>query len=246
MPRSTGQTRKFVSLPKPLRRDLTVYALAAGAAGVSMLALAPPAAAQIVYTPAHSALGRVGEIRIDLNGDGVTDVVVRESPWVRFSGGISLAAVPAAGGGIQEGSYGWAAALWPGSKIGSPRAFTSKADAMALLSRFGAYYYASWAPLARDRYLGIKFLIGGETHYGWARLTVSIHSRTKHIGALLTGYAYETQPDTPIRAGDTGNGHADSEPTGQMLSAPQPEARPATLGALALGASGLTIWRHPE
>jgi hypothetical protein len=241
---AVAQSRKIIKLPQSLHHDLTVYALAAGAAGVSVLALAQPAQAQIVYTPAHSALGRVGEIRIDLNGDGVTDIAVRESPWVRFSGGISLAAVPAAGGAIQEGSYGWAAALWPGSKIGAPHVFTSKADAMALLSQFGAYYYASWAPLVRDRYLGIKFLIDGETHYGWARLTVSIHSRTKHIGAMLTGYAYETRPDTPIRAGDMGNNHADS-PTSEVFSAPQSEAKTATLGALALGASGLAIWRHP-
>ena len=35
-----------------------LYALAAGAAGVQLLALAPPAEAEIVYTGAHQAIGR--------------------------------------------------------------------------------------------------------------------------------------------------------------------------------------------
>ena len=204
MTKSGMQIRKAVNLDRPLRRDLALYALVAGAAGVSVLALSEPAGAQIVYTPAHRVLDRDGVIGIDLNHDGITDVVIRESPWVRFSGGNSLAAVPVAGGGIQEGSYGWAAALWPGSKIGPQNRFTSKADAMVLLSKFGAYHYASWAPDATARYLGITFLISGEAHYGWARLTTRIDFQTKHLGAILTGYAYETQPGHTHPGGGNG------------------------------------------
>jgi hypothetical protein len=40
-----------------------------------------------------------------------------------------------------------------------------------------------------------------ETHYGWARLTVT--RQAYHFQALLAGYAYETIANTPILAGQT-------------------------------------------
>ncbi len=49
----------------------------------------------------------------------------------------------------------------------------------------------------KNRYLGLKFIIKGKDHFGWARLTT-----TGRI-ALLTGYAYETIPNKPIIAGKT-------------------------------------------
>ena len=47
-----------------------------------------------------------------------------------------------------------------------------------------------------NRYLGLKFLIGGTPHYGWVRITTST---TAH--PLITGYAYETTPNTSIKDG---------------------------------------------
>ena len=60
--------------------------------------------------------------------------------------------------------------------------------------------------------------------------------------AILTGYAYETIPGRAIIAGKT-KGRDDAEPTAS-LNKRIPE--PATLGALALGAPGLAIWRREE
>jgi hypothetical protein len=48
--------RKTTNLPESLHQQLNMYALAAGAAGVGVLALAQPADAKIVYTPAHKHL----------------------------------------------------------------------------------------------------------------------------------------------------------------------------------------------
>src|SRR5579863_4896315 len=70
MRRSTGP-RKTASLSESVHRRLNMYALAAGAAGVGMLAIAQPAAAKIVYTPANIRLG--GIYPIDLNHDGIVD-----------------------------------------------------------------------------------------------------------------------------------------------------------------------------
>jgi hypothetical protein len=62
----------------------------------------------------------------------------------------------------------------------------------------------------------------------------------------LTGYAYETEPNKPIRAGDTGP-VADAR-VPEMHSAPLAVAalRPATLGLLALGSAGLDVWRKQD
>jgi len=78
----------------------------------------------------------------------------------------------------------------------------------------------SWGPWhgAQNRYLGLKFLVKGQVHYGWARLSVS---KIFPFTATLTGYAYETIPNKSIVAGKT-HGNNDT-----------------TLGRLAQGASGV-------
>ena len=55
---------------------------------------------------------------------------------------------------------------------------------------------------ANERYLGLKFVINGEFHFGWARLDVNC-DYPHPINARLTGYAYETIPNQPIVTGDT-------------------------------------------
>jgi len=52
----------------------------------------------------------------------------------------------------------------------------------------------------KDRYLGLKFFIKGEVHYGWARFTVHVNPDNFKVNALLSGYAYEATPGKPIRA----------------------------------------------
>jgi hypothetical protein len=71
------------------------------------------------------------------------------------------------------------------------------------------------------RYLGLKFVIKGTTHYGWARLTVSM--KNFKPSATLKGYAYETIPDKPILA--------------RATKGPNKQAA-GSLGALAAGAAG--------
>lgn len=241
MPRSTTQTRKPARLSKPLHRDLSRYALAAGAAaGVALLACSQPTQAQIVYTPAHSELDHDGVIRIDLNHDGHADLLVREIPRVIENyGGNVLQAVPQSGGGVTRGlSHGGAAAMLPGSIIG-PRDPCDLGPAV-MFDVYGIYYYGSWGTPGVANYLGIRFQINGETHYGWARLYVRFGSFS-YIDALLTGYAYETQPNKPIHAGDMGNGESDLAPTGVPPSLGTIPS--ATLGALALGAKAIPFWR---
>jgi hypothetical protein len=241
---STGRTRKSVDLSQPLHRDLSLYALAAGAAGIGLFVASQPAEAQIVYTPAHSELDHDGAMRIDLNHDGLADLVIREIPSQNngFSGNL-LQAVPKSGGIKLGDATEFAAAMPAGSVIGSHDGFF--AGPAVMLNLYYVYYFGSWTSFGPGltRYLGIRFQIRGETHYGWARMTVKV-GYFDYVDALLTGYAYETQPNKPIHAGDTGNGETDASPTNEtsLLNS----GFSGTLGALALGVKAVQILRSAE
>ncbi|HRF76356.1 MAG TPA: T9SS type A sorting domain-containing protein [Chitinophagales bacterium] len=67
---------------------------------------------------------------------------------------------------------------------------------------FGTYssYGGNWFPESIDHYLGIRFNDADEiTHYGWIRCDVKDDGRT----LVIKDYAYETEPNYPIIAGDT-------------------------------------------
>jgi hypothetical protein len=107
-----------------------------------------------------------------------------------------------------------AAALKRGNLIGSGARFYAFGF-MATSGGNGRFYNAF------HRFLGVKFLINGEVHYGW----IGFRSVTGSLTATLGGWAYETEPNTPIIAGDTGRSQDDSaaltmrEPTSLELLA---------------------------
>ena len=76
MPPAAG-ARKTGKLRQSAQHDLTVYALAAGAAGVGVLALAQPSTAEIIYTSAHQTIRPNHRFAIDLNHDGITDFTIQ-------------------------------------------------------------------------------------------------------------------------------------------------------------------------
>src|ERR1039457_6237307 len=78
MKRSIRRPKAPAKLSDSFHHALNLYALAAGAAGVSVLALAQPSEAEIIYTPTHQFIGRRGAYRIDLNHDGVTDFTIHD------------------------------------------------------------------------------------------------------------------------------------------------------------------------
>jgi hypothetical protein len=133
-----------------------------------------------------------------------------------------------------------AAALPKGKRIGPKGEFKHSSYAvMAATSK--ATTCGPWARQSNlQAYLGLKFTINGKIHFGWAR--VKVDTLQQPFSAILTGYAYETIPGKAIIAGAT-KGPDDPEPTA-AFSSHTPER--ATLGALALGAPGLSIWRRDE
>jgi len=203
-------------LPESLHKRLSAYALAASATGVGVLALAKPVTARVVYTPADVTLGyqqgQNYQIALDLNHDGINDFSLNN--YLSIFAVDVLSVSPNNQGNSAMGTFLFASCLPPGFIIG--RLGNFEPNKKRLLDASSSGVLGQWKN-ATNRYLGLKFLIAGKIHYGWARLTV----QSPHfIVATLTGYAYETIPNKPIIAGKA---HGGDE---------------ATLGRLAQGASG--------
>ena len=238
--------------PSKLHQHLHTYALAASAAGVSMLALTQPGEAEIVYTPANVDIGPYsGTYALDLNGDGTTDFfIVDRCSGCDGSSSIeigSLLARPAQGNEIANSG----APLRAGTII-SNADFSSKGYSWFMaggVSQCTSHRChnkgcgGSWKN-KKSHYLGLQFMISGQVHYGWARLSVSCVG--PRITTELTGYAYETIPDKGIVAGkkkgklEDENLNGPDEPTPRSVPAPTA----ATLGMLAKGAQALSVWRR--
>jgi hypothetical protein len=215
-----------------LDKRLAAYMAAAGAAGVGMLALAVPAHAKVVYTPDNKQLPANGDLSVDLNHDGIADFIFSNFYSSTSSVlGLSISPVNPSNEIFSAGSVDhsvFAAALPAGVKIGPNGKFQKRlGEGIAVGNNLNDSCRGPWVR-ARERYLGLKFIINGETHFGWARLNVNcVFPQPVH--ATLTGYAYETVANKPIVSGDT-NG-------------PNLGDAPGTLGNLARGAAAISRWR---
>ena len=244
-----SRVRPVVSLLENINQHLGVYSAAALTAGVGMLALAQPAEGEVVITKTTISVGFFSPASIDLNKDGTTDF------FISFGGGgydhsgyRTLAITPLAGGKVVAGNRGYhgpyASALMKGANIGPSAHFSSSvARGEVVVERsvtsqsasIHRTYYGQWQNVS-DRYLGVKFLINGATHYGWIRLTVDMTGKTP---ATITAYAYETVANQKVGAGSTNSSTASAEGSAAAIAAP---AGPS-LGMLALGSNGLDFWR---
>jgi hypothetical protein len=245
MRRSAGP-RKTANLSDSVQQRLNMYGLVAGVAGVGMLVVAQPAAAKIVYTPANIRLG--GIYPIDLNHDGIVDFDLYGTASTNGTcTGQWLSVRPRHGQNAIVGYSDFASALRPGARVGKARKFSPQFEHMAAESvctfRTSQVFRGPWANGGKgvtNRYLGLKFFVKGKIHFGWARLNVNV--RILHSLGTLTGYAYETIPGKSIIAGQTKGPDDDAQP----IAAMSPVPKPATLGMLALGAPGLSIWRRED
>jgi hypothetical protein len=258
MKMSKQRRRAPFEFRESVRHRLDTYALVASAAGVSLLVLAQPAEARIVYTRAHHIIGHLGTYNLDLNHDGSTDVRIFETNHSTSEAGqiTRLIAAPGASNLVKGyplwNSLGtripYASAVRPGQKIGGSRTrfgygTAQPMAAAATVAGGPAYSFAAWGnlPLIPYRYLGVKFQIHGKTHYGWARMIVKVSG--VEITATLTGYAYETVPNKTIVAGKKSDSE-DSAEISRELTSRNTNAAPAGLGRLAQGAAGLPAWRR--
>lgn len=232
---NSARPRQIAQVNPRLDKSLAAYMTAATAAGVSMLA-AQPAEAKIVFTPANTPIPLHGSLLLDLNHDGVNDFVFSNFFYGHDSHLYADPQVP----GNQVFHLG--AALPAGVRIGPKGSFVNFALMAFEGTRSGisSFYSGPWDD-AHKRFLGLKFLVNGETHFGWARLTVTAKGG---IAATLTGYAYETVSNQPIITGMISGPEVASPAEPDAMLTPSDQS--ATLGMLARGADSLAIWRRDE
>ncbi|HEY7097880.1 MAG TPA: hypothetical protein VH437_14235 [Terriglobales bacterium] len=212
-----------MALDPSLERRLLLYGLAAGATMV----VAPQADAKVHYTLSNAVVECCTTFSIDVDHDGVADFLLQDAYRTRVSSvssHLSYYNILSMNGMQPSNKVGIssfvAAPLLKGQKIGSGASFTSR----ALIENSGDTRFRN----VRNKYLGVRFVIGGEVHYGWIGFR-----RVFLYQVTLGGWAYETRPDTPIRAGDTGALESESIDL----------TEPTSLGMLANGHSATQNWR---
>ncbi len=230
-PRDTNHPPE--TLNDHLDRRLLTYMAAAGAAGVSVLAMAQPAHAKVIFTPANKSIIFDG-MHIDLNNDGIPDFGFLSYGIGNFGSDVIF---PIKFNKMFNGANPQPA----GVSVGPGGVFHGgRAQMLNFCSCSGSPGIGgAWIGI-QNEYMGFEFNIKGAAHFGWARFSVT------DTGAVtLTGYAYETVSLKPIVTGDTGSGDKDSvNPVDPAAAAPK--LQPASLGRLALGVRGGPARRESE
>jgi hypothetical protein len=235
---NSPRSRHTATINSQLNKSLAAYMAAASAAGVGMLALTLPAEAKVVYTPTNVTV--TSPVPIDLNNDGVADFTLGFAQGYEHSFFVDV--TPAVTGNAVRGN-GSAACGFFGVPVGAGEKFATNSyfgHGVRMAGFFGYGISTSFGPWvnATNRYLGFKFLINGQVHYGWARVSVTNEIRN----VVLTGYAYETTPNVNIIEGHTSGPEKASNVAPADLLAPG--SQPISLGLLARGADALSIWRR--
>lgn len=247
-------------LPALLNRRLGTYAAAAGAVGASLFALSSAADAEIVYTPVNQTIGRDGSYSIDLNGDGIVDYILVEHAYKDGNYGTDQLLVLQAAMANQVvcpstfciSGLSYADSMSAGSAIGPnirPKGWIGRQVQMAFEETAedgGVFFGYGWVNVT-NRYVGLKFKINGEYHYGWARVSTHFNAgsgQERTWIARLTGYAYETVAGESIKAGQTQDDDGVSDAS--VETDPVRGANSLGLGTLALGVEGLGFWRREE
>lgn len=246
--------RKAICLPRTVEKKLVAYTVAAGGA---LLAIARPALAEVVYTPSNIPItpGFIGGTitQFDINNDGTPDFAFSNFSYSTHGlGSHFLKISPDQTGNQMVGVLisgelrVTAAALDVGVQVGPAANFQSYPKGL-FMARVGVGSVSiqdsgSWLTV-ETAYLGLKFVVDGETHYGWARIKLT--SPGNFASASIYGYAYESTANQPILTGQTSGSSAKTK----KVSETNPAAGSGTdrggqsLGTLAAGAPGIAMWR---
>lgn len=161
---------------------------------------------QVIYTDITDFAGN-GSSAYDLNldGDGTVDFQIYGNNGIQIlvdgnSSGNSVAG--------SMPSYKYPFALDEGTVIDANQTWQSGGGQILRYTDSAGNscgFSSNWCDNAgdnddiTDKFLGFKFKIGTDTHYGWARLDII---GTNNVESwLVKDYAYEATPDTPIAAG---------------------------------------------
>jgi hypothetical protein len=209
-----------VSSAAALQKKLTAYALAGGA-----LVPGQEALATVVYTDPADIEVFDSSFGLDLNDDDTVDFTITHVFGVSLPFLFGDLSVTGTGTNGVVGFYDsvgertFASALDGSQVIAGNLTFQSNAE-MASASKkikVDEDVDGPWAG-ANNKFLGLRFDIGGSDHFGWARLSVG-----EDASATIHDWAYESVAGASIHA-----------------LAAVPES--GSLGVLAMGALGVGAW----
>lgn len=257
---------------------LNAYALAAMSAGVAVLAWPVPAECEAVCLLTDN-VSLTGSATYQLYFPGQrTPAFNVAQTWANFSSqsyffwnrgffipNTAGAAAVLAGSGLPA-DLSASAVIGPGANFG-------KGNSYGLLFTYGpsgggTRYHHRGNFTNKVNYVGFKFSVEGQTHFGWARMFVTLgpggYGNTTATTIHLPAYGFETAPNKAITVNE--NCKDNGQPVGQAtpldnsgaLSSTQEltgadpsvagttaKTLPAiTLGALALGYQGLLLRRE--
>lgn len=194
-------------MKQSLTKKIAAYTGAAGA----FIAFAGNAEAQIVYTDVTPDVTldaiNYDSYAIDFNSDANIDFEIGTSIYISTFTSSSLTytytfmsagIVPYSSAFGIQGSGAFATALNLNDSINAFQIFTANPSIWNLGYTYGFGANGNF-PGYGDKYIGVKFLIGANTHYGWILVNMAAD-----CGSItLKGFAYESTPNTNILAGVT-------------------------------------------
>lgn len=224
------------SFIRPRLQPLTATAAASAAAlSSAQAAIVYIDANDIVVRDTLTADGAYASLAIDLNLDAIVDIQLwHREDTTQNDAAIVVAPVngSAALVGQVNGAFRYPSRIPAGGVIDQSAAFINvtwpPADTtVGWLADAGGFIGSQWAGAAPNNtgYLGLRFKIAGNDHFGWMRLTVNPSTGIAPRAITVHEYAYESIPGASIAAG-------------QIV----PE--PGGLGLLALGSAGLAAHRR--
>jgi hypothetical protein len=165
------------------------------AMGAAFLLTAPLAQANVQFTNVNpdQSYGINGSVNIDLNGDAIPDVRIRQANNSSVFASPLNGAALAAQNGI---SFVYPYALPYGANIGAGLQFGAVGTASVATALNSYSIWGNWTGGNVDAYLGVRFNVGPNTHYGYIHLEV-----VNDANFILKDYAWEDTPNTPILAG---------------------------------------------
>jgi len=253
--RKNTRLRHPAKLTDRLNRRLNGYAVAATAAGASILAIASPAEASPICGKLSASLEHTTTIPFNPAAMPAPPFNVAQSTFQYFLTTTGVSSLRWWNRGfftpnskeakVVFGERNWPADLALGAQIG-PSAQFGRPASYGLLFTYGKGNFSVRGSgtklqhrgnlsLTQDGFVGFQFSQSGNVHYGWIRFSVGFHkgAATQTILNVLD-YGYESTPNTPIAAG-TCSDSASSVDSVEPSSIPQG----ASLGLLALGSDGI-------
>ncbi|SFU29574.1 Por secretion system C-terminal sorting domain-containing protein [Pustulibacterium marinum] len=175
----------------------------------TVIAGASEASGQIIYTDVDPDEGGSGVVyNLDLDNNLNRDFVIRHFNQPSAEGNLDFLVVGPtinAQGMVNNSilafssdGFAYPFALNEGEVISAGKAGWNNELMQSMNEKSCLYENDNWCDVD-DKYLGLRFKIDGSYHYGWARLRVG----DSGSDWLIKDYAYNTNADAPIDAGET-------------------------------------------